>query len=161
MGLQTMLIAVTVIIVTATGLFTYHTSVVSSLESDKFELTEQRNLLQAKNNALESTNASLKSELKNKLEESIGVRVELEKYRFIDEQTQQKVIELETKLRGKGYNDRIGNIRNSKKASLLLRFTNKNVKCETKNFTKAGKCVMGTFKPDKTTIQEEKVVADD
>jgi len=148
MGLNLTLISVVGVVIVAAGLFTYHTFTVSSMEKQLSKLESERIVLQAKNNALEATNSSLQKELDEKNEERLQIMVELEKFRYIDTQTQQKVADMERKLNDATYSKRLTNIRNSNKASLLLRFANNNVKCETEHFEEAGKCVMGKFKAE-------------
>ncbi|MCB1936130.1 MAG: hypothetical protein KDF59_09325 [Nitrosomonas sp.] len=147
-------IAIIGVILAGAGLFTYHTVTVSSLQSQIAELTIKITVLTTETNVLKEEKAILKNEIAKKNEEAVQIRVELEKFRIKDTQTQLQVADLEKKLKDVEFNERMQSIRNSRKASLLLNYANKNVKCEMENFEREGKCVKGIFKPTVQTSIE-------
>lgn len=140
-------IAIIGVILAGVGIFTYHTVTVASLQSQIAELTIKQTTLTTENNVLKEEKSLLQNEIVKKNEEAVQIRVELEKLRFIDAQTQLQVAELEKKMNNREFNERIQSIRDSRKASLLLNIANKNVECEIENFEREGQCVNGNFRP--------------
>jgi len=145
-GINLKLILIVSALAICAGLFGYHTLKVNSLQAKILVRDNQIVILQAKNDALESTNQSLEAKVALKVEEALNVRIELAEFRAIDKVTQKTVSEMEKKLNDHKYTGRLKDIRNSKKASLLLRFANKNVKCFSENIEEQGTCVMGSFR---------------
>ena len=144
-------IAIIGVIITGAGLFTYHSATVSTLRSQIAELTIKNTTLTTENNVLQEEKTNLKDEIAKKNEEAAQIRIELATFRIKDTQTQLQVADLEKKLKDAQFNERIQVIRDNQKASLLLNYANKNVKCEMENFEREGKCVMGVFKPKTST----------
>ncbi len=93
-----------------------------------------------------ASNESLQRENDRKAEESKGVREELERLRKSDAESQERLTEIQRKLRSAEEIKRRKAIRNSRKASLLLRLVNKDIKCQIENFDRVdGKCVRGRW----------------
>lgn len=147
-------IAIVGALIAGMGLYTYHSITVASLKSQIAELTVKNTTLATENNALKDEKTSLKAEIVKKNEEAVEIRVELATFRTKDAQTQRQVADLEKQLKDSHFNQRIQTIRDNRKASLLLDYANKNVKCEMENFEREGKCVLGVFKPADTTTGE-------
>ena len=98
---------------------------------------------------LEISNESLKKENDRKAEEAASIRKELETFRQVDAASKQRLLEVERKLRDYENVRQHEAIRESKKASLLLRLINLDIKCQVENFNRVdGKCIRGKFVVD-------------
>lgn len=95
---------------------------------------------------LKTSHDTLVNEVVRKVEEMAEARLELHELRTADDASRKRVNELETKLEDQDRKKRIDAIRTSKKASLLLRLTNKDLKCFLENFNRInGTCIHGKF----------------
>ena len=93
-----------------------------------------------------ASNESLKRENARKAEESKDVREELNRLRKSDAESQNRLTKIQKELRSVENVKRREAIRNSRKASLLLRLVNKAIKCQIENFDKVnGKCIRGRW----------------
>lgn len=98
------------------------------------------------NSLLTASNESLVRENTRKAEESKVIREELAQIRKADSESQTRLLEITRKLRSVEEAKRREDIRNSRKASLLLRLVNKAIKCQIENFDRVdGKCVRGRW----------------
>ena len=95
---------------------------------------------------LTASNDSLVRENTRKAEEAKDAREELDRLRKVDNESQKRLLEITRKLRSAEEVKRREDIRNSRKASLLLRLVNKAIKCQIENFDRVdGKCVRGRW----------------
>lgn len=93
-----------------------------------------------------ASNESLKRENDRKADESKDVREELNRLRKSDAESQNRLTKIQKELRSVENVKRREAIRNSRKASLLLRLVNKAIKCQIENFDKVnGKCIRGRW----------------
>ena len=159
MSIRLIIIAVVVaaVISAVGGFFLYQKSIVSDLESiiaakdqQIFSLTEQIAGLREDKLKLEVSNQTLTSELDRKANETKAAFEEIAVLREKDAESRARLNEVETILRNQQRLKRIETIRLSRKASLLLRLMDKNVRCYAENFDRVGegKCIRGKFVPN-------------
>jgi len=154
------------------GFFLYQKSIVNGLERTIVQKDKKINVLKEQiagleldNTKLKISNQSLTVEIDRKNNETREAYEEIAVLRSKDAESQTRLGAIEAKLKDRERLDRIENIRNSKKASLLLRLMDKNVRCYVENFDRVseGKCVMGKFIPHggrlapEDTIENEKL----
>lgn len=134
-------------------------AVQSHIEGLNEKITEQQEQiagLEIDKKKLEISNESLKKENDRKAEEAASIRAELEKFRKVDAASKQRLLEVERKLRDYENVKRHEAIRQSRKASLLLRLINADIKCQIENFDRVdGKCIRGKFVVDDGRLVEE------
>lgn len=149
-------IIVAVISAAVGGFFLYQRSIVSGLEkqiADK-QLTidaqkAQITGLQLDKEKLELSNSSLEGEINRKSEETKSVFEEIQRLRQKDIESVNRLQKVEGILRDSNRQKRLDAVRDSRKASLLLRLMNKNVKCYAENFNRVdGRCVRGKWVKD-------------
>jgi septal ring factor EnvC (AmiA/AmiB activator) len=139
------------------GFFLYQRSIVkekdmiiSLLEENIKEKDLLIQSLKSKTDALQE----LIKERERQYEEAIK---EIEKFRTIYNESQKRLEEFESKIRDKERNERIKNLLESRKNSLILKYYNENIECWMKNFDKTdGKCIQGRFVKNKDNSGEEK-----
>lgn len=137
------------------GFFLYHKSIISDLNdiiADKQEIIsvqkEQIAGLFIDRERLQGSNDSLEAEINRKSDETKEAFAEISRLRVKDAQSSIRLNEIERILRDRNRMDRLDAIRATRKASLLLRLMDKNVKCYTDNFDKVdGKCIRGKWVP--------------
>lgn len=150
-------IAALIVVAAVGGFFAYQRSIVSSLENTIKEkeaeigtLKEQVAGLIIDNEKLKTSNDSLEKEIDRRAAEVLKVYEDLDKLRREDTASRSRLIELERKVADQERVKQLDRIRESRKASLLLKIINDNIKCEVANFEKVGlgKCVNGRFVPN-------------
>jgi len=110
------------------------------------EQQEQIAVLEIDNAKLDISNKSLENEISRKSDEMKEAFAEITRLRKSDAESETRLNEIETLLRDQERAKRLQTIRNSKKASLLLRLTNMNIKCYVENFDRFdGKCIRGKW----------------
>lgn len=159
MGIRLIIIGIILAAVVSAvgGFFLYQKSIVSDLEDiiagkdqQIFVLSEQIAGLEFDKLKLEVSNQSLTAEIDRKASETKEAYEEISILREKDAVSQTRLNEIETLLRDRQRLERIENIRLSRKASLLLRLMDKNIKCYAENFDRVGegKCIRGKFVPN-------------
>lgn len=124
-------------------------SYVDGLNKQITQQQEQIAGLEIDKSKLEISNNSLENELSRKTEETKAAFDEISRLRKADTESQTRLNEIEKTLRDQERTERLNNIRNSRKTSLLLRLMDKQVKCYTENFDRFdGKCIRGNFVND-------------
>lgn len=122
-------------------------SYVNGLNETITEQQEQIAGLEIDKAKLSISNESLENEITRKSNETKEAFEEITRLRIVDIESNSRLNQVETKLRDQERAKRITIIRNSRKASLLLRLTNKAIKCYIENFDQFnGKCVNGQWK---------------
>lgn len=107
---------------------------------------EQIAVLEIDNAKLSISNESLEKEAARKSEEMKEAFAEITRLRKADAESQVRLNEIETFLRDQERAKRLQTIRNSRRASLLLRLQNKQIKCWVENFDRFdGKCIRGRW----------------
>ena len=107
---------------------------------------EQIAVLEIDNAKLAISNESLEKEAARKSEEMKEAFAEITRLRKADAESQVRLNEIETFLRDQERAKRLQTIRNSRRASLLLRLQNKQIKCWVENFDRFdGKCIRGRW----------------
>ena len=106
--------------------------------------------LEIDNVKLSISNESLESLILRKSQETKEAFEEITRLRILDAEADRRLHEIQVMLRDQDRAKRIDVIRNSRKASLLLRITNKNIKCWVEKFDRFnGKCVSGQWRENK------------
>lgn len=155
--LMIMAIAIVAVLAAIGGFYAYQKSLISDLQGiietkdqEIRVLQEQIAGLEIDVLQLETSNQSLVSEIDRKAAETQEAYEEIATLRASDAASQTRLNEVETKLRDRERLERIEAIRLSKKASLLLRIMDKNIKCYVENFDRVGegKCTSGKFVPN-------------
>lgn len=107
---------------------------------------EQIAVLEIDNAKFAISNESLEKEAARKSEEMKEAFAEITRLRKADAESQVRLNEVETFLRDQERAKRLQTIRNSRRASLLLRLQNKQIKCWVENFDRFdGKCIRGRW----------------
>lgn len=156
MGIKLIIIGIVLAVIVSAvgGFFLYQKSIVSGLEDiiakkdlEIFGLSEQIAGLEIDKLKLEVSNSTLTSEIDRKANETKEAYEEIALLREKDSVSQARLHNIETALRDQKRLERIENIRLSRRASLLLRLMDKNVKCYAENFDRVGegKCIRGKF----------------
>ena len=116
------------------------------------KITEQQEIIAGQQIDIEQlkiSNQSLEDSIRHKVEEATAAREELDRLRQVDAESKQRLVEIERKLRDATEVKRKENIRKSRKASLLLRLVNEDIKCQLENFGRIdGACIRGKWKID-------------
>lgn len=136
------------------GFWFYQRSIVSDLEAQiaaKDIKIEQLNVeitgLRIDNDRLKLSVASLENDIERRVEEAAAVRAEFEEVSRIRDESAQRLAEFEAKQRDAERQERINQIREGERASLLLRLYNNNIDCFVENFNNVdGRCVGGQFR---------------
>lgn len=157
LGLKLAILAIIMVLVSSAvgGFFLYHKSIINDLNeavNDKQEIInvqkEQIAGLIIDRVKLQSSNDSLESEISRKADETKEAYAEISRLRVKDAQSSVRLNEIERILRDRNRMDRLDAIRATRKASLLLRLMDRNVKCYAENFDKVeGKCIRGKWVP--------------
>jgi len=134
-------------IVTAIGGAIYAAeSYVSGLNETITQQQEQIAVLEIDNAKLEISNESLENEITRKSDEMKEAFAEITRLRKSDAESETRLNEIEILLRDQERAKRLQTIRNSRRASLLLRLQNKQIKCWAENFDRFdGKCIRGRW----------------
>ena len=151
MSLRLILISLAALaIITAIGGTIYAAkSYVDGLNGTITQQQEQIAVLVIDKAKLEISNESLENEITRKSDEMKEAFAEITRLRKADAESDVRLNEIETLLRDQERAKRLQAIRNSRKASLLLRLTNKNIKCYIENFDRFdGKCIRGKWVVD-------------
>jgi len=107
---------------------------------------EQIAVLEIDKVKLAVSNESLENEISRKATETKEAFEEITRLRIADAEADARYNKIETLLRDQERAKRLQTIRNSRKASLLLRLTNKNIRCYVENFDRFdGKCIRGKW----------------
>lgn len=139
-------LAALAIISTVGGTIYAAKSYVDGLNDQITQQQEQIAVLEIDNAKLAISNESLEKEAARKSEEMKEAFAEITRLRKADAESEVRLNEIETLLRDQERAKRLQTIRNSRKASLLLRLTNKNIKCYVENFDRFdGKCIRGRW----------------
>lgn len=145
-----------IMIAAVSGFFFYQRSIVSSLEKTIQEKDTEITLLQEQvsglvidKEKLTQSNTSLEKEIDRRIQEVQKVYDDLAKLQKEDQVSQTRIVELERKVNNQERIEQLDRIRESRKASLLLRIINNNIECEIENWERVGlgKCVNGQFRP--------------
>lgn len=145
-----------IMIAAVSGFFFYQRSIVSSLEKTIQEKDKEITLLQEQvsglvidKEKLTQSNTSLEKEIDRRIQEVQKVYDDLAKLQKEDQVSQTRIVELERKVNNQERIEQLDRIRESRKASLLLRIINNNIECEIENWERVGlgKCVNGQFRP--------------
>lgn len=141
-------LAVLAIITAVSGTIYAAKSYVDGLNETITQQQEQIAVLKIDNAKLAISNESLESEITRKSDEMKEAFAEITRLRKSDAESETRLNNIEIMLRDQERAKRLQTIRNSRKASLLLRLTNKNIKCYIENFDRFdGKCIRGKFVP--------------
>lgn len=120
---------------------------VDSLNEKITKQQEQIAGLEIDKKKLEISNKSLSNENARKAEEAMVIREELDRFRQVDKESKERLADVERKLRDYENVRRHQAIRDSEKASLLLRLINLDIKCQVENFMRVdGRCIRGVWK---------------
>lgn len=138
------------------GFWMYQRSIVTGLEKqvatkqqEVDTLKEQVAGLMIDNEMLRISNTSLSNELERRVNELQQVFAEMERINRLRDESAARIAEMESIIRDEERNERIAAIRESERASLLLRFQNLNIQCFIDNFSNPnGRCVQGRFIPN-------------
>lgn len=142
------IIGIVILVITTSigGFFLYQKSIVNALQEKVNQQAAEITVLKEDKIKLETSNKTLESEISRKATETKEVYAELSALREADATSKTRLKEIEAKLNDKERLDRITAVRLSRKASLLLRIMDRNVKCYIENFSRIdGKCVAGRF----------------
>ena len=155
LGLRMMIAAIIIAVITASigSFFLYHKSIINDLQEtivkkEKIINTQKEQIagLVIDKEKLELSNASLEGEIARKSNETKEVFAEISRLRKKDIASTTRLQKVERILSDKNRLERIEAIRNTRKASLLLRLMNANVKCYAENFNKVeGRCIRGKW----------------
>lgn len=134
-------------IVTAIGGVIYAAeSYVSGLNEQITQQQEQIAVLEIDNAKFAISNESLENEITRKSDEMKEAFAEITRLRKADAESEVRLNGIETLLRDQERAKRLQTIRNSRRASLLLRLQNKSIKCWVENFDRFdGKCIRGKW----------------
>ncbi len=134
-------------IVTAIGGTIYAAK--SHLDGLNEQITQQQEQiagLEIDNAKLDISNQSLEGEIARKSDEMKEAFEEITRLRKSDAESEVRLNEIEMLLRDQDRAKRVDTIRNSRRASLLLRLQNKAIKCWVENFDRFdGKCIRGKW----------------
>ena len=121
----------------------------SHLDGLNEQITQQQEqiaVLEIDKAKLEISNISLENEITRKSDEMKEAFAEITRLRKSDAESETRLNEIEILLRDQDRAKRIQTIRNSRRASLLLRLQNKSIKCWVENFDRFdGKCIRGKW----------------
>jgi len=121
-------------------------SYVDGLNEQITQQQEQIAVLEIDNAKLAISNESLENEITRKSDEMKEAFAEITRLRKSDAESETRLNEIETLLRDQDRAKRLQTIRNSRRASLLLRLQNKQIKCWVENFDQFdGKCIRGKW----------------
>jgi len=121
-------------------------SYVDGLNEQITQQQEQIAVLEIDKAKLEISNISLENEITRKSDEMKEAFAEITRLRKSDAESETRLNEIEILLRDQERAKRVQAIRNSRRASLLLRLQNKNIKCWVENFDRFdGKCIRGRW----------------
>lgn len=162
LGLKLAIAGIIVVVITSAigGFWLYQKSIISDLNdqiADK-QLTIDTQKAQIAGlvldkEKLELSNSSLENEIARKSEETKDVFEEIQRLRTKDLESANRLQKVEGILRDSNRQKRLDAIRDSKRASLLLRLMNKNVKCYAEHFNEVtGRCIRGKWVPDGTRL---------
>ena len=128
------------------GFFLYQKSIVAGLQETIEEQAKEITTLKGNVIKLEISNESLENEITRKFEETKNAYEEISRLREKDIQSVARVNEVEKILRDKNRMERLEAVRNTRKASLLLRLLDREIACQITNFHKVnGKCIRGKW----------------
>ena len=147
-GLKWILIglAALVIVTVVAGTIYAYKSHVTELNNQITKQQETIAELTIDNEQLKASNQTLQNEITRRVTEAKEIREELTRIREADSTSRSRLADIQRQLADYERQARIERIRESSKASLLLRLINKNVKCYTDNFDRFdGKCISGKF----------------
>ncbi|KKN39774.1 hypothetical protein LCGC14_0740140 [marine sediment metagenome] len=121
-------------------------SYVDGLNEQITQQQEQIAVLEIDKAKLEISNESLENEITRKSDEMKEAFAEITRLRKADAESETRLNGIETLLRDQERAKRLQTIRNSRRASLLLRLQNKQIKCWVENFDRFdGKCIRGKW----------------
>ena len=121
-------------------------SYVDGLNEQITQQQEQIAVLEIDKAKLEISNESLENEITRKSDEMKEAFAEITRLRKADAESETRLNGIETLLRDQERAKRLQTIRNSRRASLLLRLQNKQIKCWVENFDRFdGKCIRGRW----------------
>jgi len=119
---------------------------VTGLNDQITQQQEQIAGLEIDNAKLDISNKSLEGEIARKSDEMKEAFAEITRLRKSDAESETRLNGIETLLRDQDRAKRVQAIRNSRRASLLLRLQNKQIKCWVENFDRFdGKCIRGKW----------------
>jgi len=119
---------------------------VTGLNEQITQQQEQIAGLEIDNAKLDISNKSLEGEIARKSDEMKEAFAEITRLRKSDAESETRLNGIETLLRDQERAKRVQTIRNSRRASLLLRLQNKQIKCWVENFDRFdGKCIRGRW----------------
>lgn len=142
------IIAVVIATITAaiSGFFLYQRSIVNEKDRVIAELMSQINQKNIEMQSLRSKIDTLTVIVKEKERQYTEALKEIETLRNITDESKKRLEEVEKKLMDQERNKRIKDLFESRKYSLILKFTNENIKCWAENFNKTnGRCVAGRW----------------
>lgn len=148
MSLRLILIglAVLAIVTTIGGVIYAAKDYVDGLNEQITQQQEQIAGLEIDNAKLAISNESLENEITRKSDEMKEAFAEITRLRKADAESETRLNGIETLLRDQERAKRLQTIRNSRRASLLLRLQNKQIKCWVENFDRFdGKCIRGRW----------------
>lgn len=136
------------------GFWFYQRSIVSSLEAQiaaKDIKIEQLNVeitgLRIDNDRLKLSVESLENDIERRVEEAASIRKEFEEVSRIRDESAKRLADFEAKQRDAERQERIKQIREGERASLLLKLYNNNIECFIENFNNVnGRCIGGQFR---------------
>lgn len=157
-GSKIWLYAIAGIVITAivSGFWFYQRSIVSGLEdkiAEKDRVIEQLNVeitgLRIDNDRLKLSVESLERDVQRRESEAADIRKEFKEVTRIKDESARRLAEFEAQQRDAERQERIRQIREGDRASLLLKLYNNNIDCFVENFNNTnGKCVGGQFRPE-------------
>ncbi len=148
LGTKIVIAGIVAAVITAAvgGFFLYQKSVVSGLQDTIDLQAEEITTLKGNAIKLKASNESLEKQLDKNAEETKKAYAEISRLRESDNASAARVIEVERILNDKNRNERLGALRKSKRASLILRLMDKDAECQVINFDKVnGKCIRGKW----------------
>lgn len=158
MGIRLIIIGVIIAAIMAAvgGFFLYQKSIVNDLEAiivlkdqEIHTLREQVAGLEIDNIQLKISNQAMVEEIDRKVSETKEAYAEIAKLNAADAASRERLNQVETLLTDKARASKLDRIRNSRKASLLLRLLDREIKCYIENFHRVGegRCIAGKFVP--------------
>lgn len=162
LGLKIAIVTIIIAVISAAvgGFFLYQRSIVSGLED---QIAEKQKIINTQKEQiagliidtekLKTSNSSLESEIKRKSDETKDVFAEIQRLRKKDIESAGRLRQIEGRLRNSNRLKRVDALRTSRRASLLLRLQNNNIRCYAENFNKVkGRCIRGKWVDDGTRL---------
>lgn len=153
-GLKAYLISAAIGFAILSAATVYHLIVVSGYKDTISTQSLTIGVLEGNVETLKTSNASLLAANEDLRDSAIQSAAEILSLTSSDARSQERIALMERAAANKRDQERRQAILDSRKASLLLRFINANIACETASFTipaESGRCIAGIFKSEDPT----------